>query len=236
MIQRFGVPLREILDLDVDEVARLVVHYLRREVAAGRRPHLGNALNDVRIEVAEEGLSDLEEEIRLQVASAWQWLRNHLLVVPYDGTWESLSPLAGSVDMPNYLVETRARDLFRGMTLDPELDQRAMSSFRRGTYAVAVLAAFRLVESRVRDLAGLERKWITHDLMYRAFNPGGPLADADLLDAENAGRASLFAGAMAAIKNEHSHRMVNIDDPQEAAELILFANLLLRVAQRASEF
>jgi uncharacterized protein (TIGR02391 family) len=233
MAQRFGRPLGELLDLDVDEVAILLIDYLRREGGNGRRPHLGNALNDARIEAHESGFADQEVAIRIHVAAAWQWLRNHLLVVPDDGFWETLSPLADRVGVPDYLVETRAKDLFRGMELDAELEVQAMPSFRRGAYAVAVLAAFRLVESRVRELAGLERKWIGEDLMFKAFNPDGPLADPELLAGENVGRAHLFAGAMLAIKNEHSHRTVNLDDPREAAELVLFANSLLRIAARA---
>lgn len=69
--------------------------------------------------------------------------------------------------------------------------------------------------------------------MVQAFNPGRPLADPTLEPSENEGRAQLFAGAIMAIRNEQGHHVVNIDDPQEAAELVLFANLLLRILDRA---
>lgn len=204
-------------------------------MANGRQPHLGNALNDVRIEAHESGLTDSDaKRATTLVAASWQWLRNHLLVVPAEGFWETLTPAAEETSVPGYLLETRAEDLLGGLQLDPELEEETLHSFRRGSYAVAVLAAFRLVESRVRDEARMARKDIGQDLMVRAFKPGGPLADPELLDSENLGRAHLFAGAIGAIKNEHSHRTVDIDDPQEAAELVLFANMLLRIVERAA--
>jgi hypothetical protein len=235
MAQRFGIPLIEFASVDVDELAVLVVEYPRREVANGRKPHVGNALNDVHIEAGESGLSQNDErQAQARLAEAWQWMRNHLLLIPGEGFWEALGPAADFVTVPGYLLETRAKDLLGGLTIDEQLRHETEGSFRRGSYAAAVLAAFRLVEARVRDAGRLPRGVVTQKVMFAAFNPGGPLADPQLLDSENQGRAQLFAGAIAAIKNEHSHRIVNIDDPQEAAELVLFANMLLRILARAT--
>lgn len=136
MSRRFGVELRTLATLDVDEVAMLIVAYLRREASNGRLPHAGNALNDARIEAHEDGLTDDEARAAgTSVAAGWQWLRNHLMLVPHSeqsDPWEMLTPAAERIDIPAYLIEIRADDLLGGLNLDPELAADAMPSFRRG--------------------------------------------------------------------------------------------------------
>ncbi len=44
----------------------------------------------------------------------------------------------------------------------------------------------------------------------------------------------LFRGAIAAYRNPVSHRHIEFADPGEAAEVLLLANLLLRITDRAS--
>ncbi|MET9515855.1 TIGR02391 family protein [Streptomyces sp. NPDC002994] len=76
-------------------------------------------------------------------------------------------------------------------------------------------------------------------LMRKAFQPhqngkaGVPLADAGAEGGEQEAASALFAGAMGAYKNPGSHRTVDFDDPLEAAEVIQFADLLLRQVERA---
>jgi uncharacterized protein (TIGR02391 family) len=86
------------------------------------------------------------------------------------------------------------------------------------------------VEVAVRSAASLPQSLLGVKLMRTAFGPeSGPLTDMPADAGERVDRMELFAGAIGSYKNPHSHRNVALDDPDEAAELILLANHLLRI-------
>lgn len=69
--------------------------------------------------------------------------------------------------------------------------------------------------------------------MHQVFKPdGGPLCDQDVEGGEQVATMNLFAGALGLFKNPVSHRPVDFDDPTEAAEIVLLADLLLRLLDR----
>ncbi|GKS60289.1 hypothetical protein YTPLAS18_38160 [Nitrospira sp.] len=109
---------------------------------------------------------------------------------------------------------------------------RVKSQFLLGEYELAAFAAMREVEIRVRELAGAEPSLIGVKLMRTAFGEGGTLADPKLDPGERVGRMELFASAIGTFKNPPSHRQVNYNDPTKASEVVLFADLLMRLLDR----
>jgi uncharacterized protein (TIGR02391 family) len=82
--------------------------------------------------------------------------------------------------------------------------------------------------SRISGLLGVK-------LMRAAFAPDkGPLTDVSVDGGEQVARMELFAGAIGSYKNPHSHRNVELDDSDEAAEIIMLANHLLRIIETRS--
>ncbi|KQV11925.1 hypothetical protein ASC99_35730 [Kitasatospora sp. Root107] len=98
------------------------------------------------------------------------------------------------------------------------------------------------VEVAVRDASGFDNSKTGVNLMRDALRPVnqatstklvGPLTDDQAEGGEQEAMTALFAGAMGAFKNPTSHRTVHFEDPIEAAEIIQFADLLLRLVERA---
>lgn len=185
------------------------------------------------------------KEVETAVVEAWAWLEGAALLVPirlphereqFHVTKRALSrkalQLAKEPD-PGRAMNTRAipREI-----LHPVFQTDVWLSFHRGKYSTAVFDAMKAVEIAVRDAAGLTSADLGTDLMRKAFHAlTGPLSDMSAEKAEREARAHLFAGAIGAYKNPHSHKKVDIDDPNEAAEVILLANHLLRIVDGRKE-
>ena len=99
-------------------------------------------------------------------------------------------------------------------------------------YSVAVEKAFVYVENLVKQQSGSPGKHGS-SLMKTVFSVHNPsirlnagVTDSDR--AEQLGYMELFAGAMTGIRNPRAHSHNWIDHPEEALELLVFANLLVR--------
>lgn len=137
---------------------------------------------------------------------------------------------AALADADGFLADEAARQ-----RLDVELVDElrsARSIFLMGEYETAVFTAMKAVEVTVRDRASLGEDVVGVKLMRRAFGPGGPLNTDGLVEAEEKARADLYSGAIGLLRNPPAHRVVDYDDPTEAAEAVLFADLLLRMIKR----
>lgn len=174
-----------------------------------------------------------------RVSDAWSWLVANALVGPHHlntpSDWYRVTQrgrevvAAGSTQ--SLLAEQRLPE-----DLHPELKE-ARSQFRAGKAEIAVFAAMRQVEVRLRGLSGAGDDMIGVSLARHALKPeGGPLTDQRLEAGEREAISHLFAGALGAFKNPTSHRVVDFDDPAVAADIILLADLLMRLLDsRADE-
>lgn len=174
-----------------------------------------------------------QHEIRRALGEAFAWLVGAGLLVQRDGlnpTYFRLSRKAAKLaEKPAPLSEHRPRLLPKDR-LHPSIREDVWSLFHRGKFDTAVFEAMKAVEVAVRAASGYSNKEIGTPLARRAFDPeSGALTDKGAEKAEREARANLFAGAIGAYKNPHSHRNVALDDPDEAAEIIILASHLLRI-------
>ena len=135
------------------------------------------------------------------------------------------------------LVAARRR---LGVDLHDELADRLRDAVAVGAFEQAALLALRAIEARVRDLTdqprGQRGDLLTGTaLMQHAFGDNGPLADPGAEPGERVGTMSLFVGAFGAVRNRLVHTEVEWSDPVEAAEYVLFADLLMRLLDHAAE-
>jgi uncharacterized protein (TIGR02391 family) len=187
----------------------------------GRQPHAEYPLRD--------GVW-IEEVVR----EAWAWLEGSaLLIVAGNGHTKDdrlLSRRACQLAQEPDARKVFASRRFPKETLHPIIREDVWAFYIRGIYGSAVFEAMKAVEVAVRDAAGLQTKDIGVALMRKAFDPkSGPLTNMTVDEGERESCAHLFAGAIGSYKNRQSHRKVDLDDPDEAAEIIMLANHLLRI-------
>lgn len=174
------------------------------------------------------------------ITEAWMWLEREGMLAPRPGkdrNWIYVTKrgriLAEQSDISKYLLS----NIIPEQSLDPILANKVLPLFIRGDYDTAVFQAFKEVEIRVRKAADLKQEMIGVDLVRKAFDvENGKLTNLGRPKAEREAMAHLFAGAIGLYKNPSSHRDIDWEDPQECAELIYFANHLLRIIDNQTIF
>lgn len=179
-----------------------------------------------------------QDQVILAVTEAWNWLEVQGLLIPaldINGQtgWRVFSRRAERmVDQSDVRQFAQSR-IIRREKLHPRIAQKVWSAFIRGEFDVAVFQAMKAVEISVREAAGLPQSVLGVPLMRTAFDTkSGALTDQEAEAGEREARAHLFAAAIGSYKNAQSHRDVNIQDPDEAYEIVMLANHLLRIVDQ----
>jgi uncharacterized protein (TIGR02391 family) len=169
------------------------------------------------------------------VTEAWHWLEVQGLLITASGVngahgWRVLSRRAQRFQSADDIKKfSKSRRLSREL-LHPRIAEKVWSAFIRGEFDVAVFQAMKAVEVSVREAGGFTTADLGVDLMRKAFHEeNGPLTDKSAEKSERQARSALFAGAIGSYKNPHSHREVDLNEPNEAMEIVLLANHLLRI-------
>jgi len=183
---------------------------------------------------------DERKEVAKVIMEAWVWLENEGLLAPKIG---DSTGMFGFVTRKGYKLRKREdlESYKKGFllpknVLDAELREKVYNLFLNGDYDTAVFRAFKEVEVRTREKAKLPASLLGVKLMRTAFHPDtGMLTNKEMEPGEKQAMSDIFSGAIGTLKNPSSHRNVNLDDPAETAEIILFANYLLRLVDRCKK-
>ncbi|MEV6641095.1 TIGR02391 family protein [Amycolatopsis sp. NPDC051371] len=180
-----------------------------------------------------------DKEISEALAEGWGWLMTHGLVVrdPAQSSPDAYRiTRLGRDTVEHGIAKLTAAERLR-ISLHRRIAERVEQQFLLGEYELAVFAAMREVEIRVRELAGAPASLLGVPLMQQAFAPKspGPLVDTKAEGGEQEAAMNLFKGAIGLFKNPTSHRAVDYDDPIVASEVVLLADLLLRLLDQVED-
>ncbi len=216
-----------VLELEPEELASYLLDHLRGNDS---HLHLENVFGSRGIQAHYDNNSRVEHALR----EAWAWLVNEgLLVQRNSNGWYFISRRAETLLSKQDFEAFRRSGILPKDSLHPLIAEKVWPSFLRGDYETAVFQAFKEIEVAVRTGGDFANTDFGTALMNQAFNVNtGPLTDMTLPEPERIGMRSLFFGAVSLFKNPSSHRHVVLTDPNETAEIISFASLLMRIIEQ----
>jgi uncharacterized protein (TIGR02391 family) len=216
-----------LLALEPEELAGIVLNEL---VARAKTPFSNKINQNEFVSAYKSG----PREVRTAIIEAWMWLEREGCIAPDPDIMGAECvfvtrrgrELAEAQDFSSF---NRERFLPKEF-LHPIIAQKVWAPYIRGEFDTAVFQAFKQIEVSVRDASSLAPEDIGVKLMRKAFDvEAGPLRDVNATSSERQALSDLFSGAIGSYKNPQSHRNVSLNDPKEAAEMIILASHLLKI-------
>lgn len=207
---------------------------LLKQLAKGAHLNSSNTFRGAEQAWNRNGVSDVPHLLN-RLSDAWAWLEANGCLGPdpsQTAGWQRLTQRGQELAAdPEATTRIEAENRL-SLSLHSALETKVRPIFLLQDYETAAFSAMKAVEVRVRDLANASASDLGVNLMHTSFRTGGPLADAEAEGGEQVATMNLFAGAIGTFKNPASHRTVAYDDPTEAAEIVLLADLLMRMLDR----
>jgi uncharacterized protein (TIGR02391 family) len=226
-----------LLSLEIEELAGVLLMHLNSRDDRSELHHY-NFFNDLRNYPAYD---KQVTKVSRALMEAWDWLSNEGFLAKRGDD----SSRAGTFvtrrgerlkSRDDFAAYRKANLLPKGQ-LHPLIATRVYPAFLRGEYDTAIFQAFREIEVAARAAGNFQADDHGVDLMRAAFRvpknsaSAGPLTDVSLPIGEQEAMGHLFAGAFGVYRNSTGHRHVPTE-PEEAAEVIVFASHLLRIIDR----
>jgi len=217
----------ELLKLDLEDVAAVILESLNSI------EHLQLNRNDFAMaRTVQEYPIAYHERLLKGLMTGWGYLEREGLIaeMPTKAGWYFITDKGKTVRSREDLNAYRASRMLPKYLLHPVIAKKVEAAFQNAEYDTAVFQALREVEVAVRNLSGFSPTDMGAALMRKAFDPKtGPLRDDAAIDMEKLAISEMFAGLIGAYKTPRSHRHVVLD-AAEAAEIIIFASHLLKIA------
>jgi uncharacterized protein (TIGR02391 family) len=177
------------------------------------------------------------EKFTSAVREAIDWARRELLLVQHHNSTPPSDALSlsrrGLIFTRDHIELLRLERILPDLLLHDRIRRVCIDIFNTGHHQAAVFEAFRILEVAIREAAGYGQNEHGETMINNAFNEktGGPLVDFTAPESEQRALRFLMVGSNGLFRNPRGHRDVELDDPKEAAELLIVASHLLRMVE-----